>query len=63
MSGDDNFYMKIVMIHGQNHKGSTYHIGRMLAEVLETEENVTGFLRCGFHGWYKAEIKRIRGEP
>ena len=35
--------MKIAMIHGQNHKGSTYHIGRMLAEVLETEENVTEF--------------------
>jgi len=26
--------MKIVLIHGQNHKGSTYHIGRMLAEKL-----------------------------
>lgn len=24
--------MKIVLIHGQNHKGSSYHIGRMLAE-------------------------------
>lgn len=24
--------MKILLIHGQNHKGSTYHIGRMLAE-------------------------------
>lgn len=24
--------MKIVLIHGQNHKGSTYHIGRMVAE-------------------------------
>ena len=24
--------MKIVCIHGQNHKGSTYHIGRMLAD-------------------------------
>ena len=35
--------MKITMIHGQNHKGSTYHIGRMLAEALETEENVTAF--------------------
>lgn len=26
--------MNIVMIHGQNHKGSTYHIGRMLADKL-----------------------------
>ena len=24
--------MKILLIHGQNHKGSTYHIGRILAE-------------------------------
>ena len=24
--------MKIAMINGQNHKGSTYHIGKMLAE-------------------------------
>lgn len=26
--------MKIVVIHGQNHKGSTYHIARILAEKL-----------------------------
>lgn len=26
--------MKIVMIHGQNHEGSTCHIARMLAEKL-----------------------------
>lgn len=29
--------MKITMIHGQNHKGSTYHIARMLAEKLGGE--------------------------
>ncbi len=29
--------MKITLIHGQNHKGSTYHIGRMLAEKLGGE--------------------------
>lgn len=29
--------MKIVIIHGQNHKGSTYHISRMLAEKLDGE--------------------------
>ena len=27
--------MKIVIIHGQNHKGSTYHIAHMLAEKLD----------------------------
>lgn len=26
--------MKIALINGQNHKGSTYHIGRMLADKL-----------------------------
>lgn len=29
--------MKITMIHGQNHKGSTYHIGKQLAEKLQGE--------------------------
>lgn len=24
--------MRVITINGQNHKGSTYHIGRMLAE-------------------------------
>lgn len=35
--------MEITMIHGQNHKGSTYHIGRILAESLESKENITEF--------------------
>ena len=26
--------MKVVVINGQNHKGSTYHIGKMLADNL-----------------------------
>lgn len=29
--------MRIVLIHGQNHKGSTYHIGRMLADKIGGE--------------------------
>ena len=29
--------MKICMIHGQNHKGSTYHIGKMLGDKLGGE--------------------------
>ena len=29
--------MKIVVIHGQSHKGSTYHIARILADKLEGE--------------------------
>ena len=30
----DRNNMKIVIIHGQNHKGSTYHIAHMLAEKI-----------------------------
>lgn len=35
--------MKIVMIHGQNHKGSTYHISRMLSEQLAEEKDIREF--------------------
>lgn len=30
--------MKIALIHGQNHKGSSYHLGRMLAEQFPESE-------------------------
>ena len=32
--------MKIVMIHGQNHKGSTYNIGRMIANKVLRKKKV-----------------------
>lgn len=32
--------MRIVLINGQNHKGSTYHVGRMLADKLASEDNI-----------------------
>lgn len=35
--------MKITMIHGQNHKGSSYHIGRLLADKLAKEDEITEF--------------------
>lgn len=35
--------MKIVMINGQNHKGSTYNIGRMLAEKSGNDEDIVEF--------------------
>ena len=35
--------MKIVMLNGQNHKGSTYHIGRMIADRIEGENEITEF--------------------
>lgn len=35
--------MKIVLIHGQNHKGSTYHIGRILADKLADEKDIIEF--------------------
>ena len=31
--------MKITLIHGQNHKGSTYHTARMTAEKLSNSNN------------------------
>ena len=37
--------MKVVMIHGQNHKGSTYNIGRQIAEKIAgsgTDEKIAG---------------------
>lgn len=36
--------MKIVLIHGQNHKGSSYHIGRILAEQFAESEISEFFL-------------------
>lgn len=35
--------MKILLLHGQNHMGTTYHMGRMLAEKLTDNENITEF--------------------
>lgn len=32
--------MKVAMINGQNHKGSTYHIGRILAEKITRPEHI-----------------------
>ncbi len=33
--------MKVLMVNGQNHKGSTYHIGRILAEKITDTEQIT----------------------
>ncbi len=35
--------MKTVIIHGQNHKGSSYNIGRLLANQAAIEEEITEF--------------------
>lgn len=35
--------MKITVIHGQNHKGSTYHIGKMLTDSITCEKEVREF--------------------
>ena len=35
--------MKIALIHGQSHKGSSYHIGRMIAEKVTGENKITEF--------------------
>lgn len=35
--------MKIVMVNGQNHKGSTYHVGKLLIDGIATEKEVKEF--------------------
>lgn len=35
--------MKVVLIHGQNHKGSSYHIGRMIADKIQGVNEITEF--------------------
>lgn len=35
--------MKITVINGQNHKGTSYHMGRILAEKLTRKEAITEF--------------------
>ena len=35
--------MKIVMLNGQNHKGSTYHIGRMIADKIAGDNEILEF--------------------
>lgn len=32
--------MRIVLIHGQNHKGSTYHISRILTDKIQGEKDM-----------------------
>ncbi len=41
--------MKITVIHGQNHKGSSYHIGRMLAEQFPQGQISEFFLPRDFN--------------
>lgn len=36
-------YMKIVMVNGQNHKGSTYHVGRLLIDAITAPKEVKEF--------------------
>ena len=35
--------MKTVLIHGQNHKGSTYNIGRMIADKITSDDEIVEF--------------------
>lgn len=35
--------MKIVMLNGQDHRGSTYHVGRAVIDRIEGEKEVTEF--------------------
>ena len=35
--------MKTVLIHGQNHKGSSYNIGRMIADKITSDDEIVEF--------------------
>ncbi len=35
--------MKLALIHGQNHKGSSYHVGRLLAEQIAGDGEIAEF--------------------
>lgn len=37
--------MKIVIIHGQNHKGSSYNIGRMIVDKINAEKDIIEFFQ------------------
>ncbi|MBO4980817.1 MAG: NAD(P)H-dependent oxidoreductase [Lachnospiraceae bacterium] len=39
--------MKITMIHGQNHKGSSYHIGSLIADQIHGEKEISEFFLPG----------------
>lgn len=57
--------MKIVIIHGQSHKGASYHVGRALVEQLGAEEDITELFLpkdmphfcCGCYQCMKSEDK------
>lgn len=57
--------MKITVVYGQNHKGSTYRIARMLAEKLDGDISgnffAAGFWRilCGLRQVHFARCKRL----
>ena len=46
--------MKVVIIHGQSHKGSTYHIAHMLAVKISEDIKEFSLIENGF----KEEEKR-----
>ena len=54
--------MKIVIIHGQSHKGSTYHIARILAEIIggEISEFFLPRLRLSRNGSYEGVFRSLR---
>ena len=35
--------MKVAVIHGQNHKGSSYNIGRMIADKITSDDKIVEF--------------------
>ncbi len=57
--------MKVVIIHGQSHKGTSYHVGRALVDQLGTKEEITEFFLpkdmphfcCGCYQCLKSVVK------
>ena len=50
--------MKIVIIHGQSHKGSTYHIARMLAEKIGGDINGAEAVKKSYPEFFE-DIKKL----
>lgn len=58
--------MKVVIVNGQNHRGSTYHAGRMIADKLAGENDIKEFFLprdfsdfcCGCTKCFETDEKR-----
>jgi len=47
LRGEWGYVMKVVMLNGQNHKGSTYHIGKEIFNKLPGDNEIKEFFFQG----------------